>query len=255
MRFWHILSESLRLLASDPKLFIPRLVTTAFYTAVTLYSASLTAAMLNNSQPPQDLILGSLLLLSLMPALYVMDLFSYAMYPRLVEDRIKSGKTNIGKALAAALRSYKTVFVLAAAIFVFAVASSALVVPFFIYAMLSGSILLLIPPAILFFLAVMVFSIAVFFVIPSTVISGRGVAASFKESMSLGAKHKGELFMVNLVFGLLAVLTFYLVLQSELSDKADLVSMAFFVLVRAMQAVVYTYLCVVNPAAYLHVRT
>lgn len=254
MKLWTILSGSFALLAKDPKLFIPRIITTILYTVYTLYTASLTARVLSGVYPSTDILLQVFLLLALTPLLYVIDILSYAMYPRLVEDRLNKSKTDLVFALKNALKSYKTVVVFAALIFVFTMVSSLVITPVFLYAMATSNTLLLVLASLTVFFALIVFSILVFFVVPSSVISGRGVIASFKESVSLGVKHRWDLLKLNIMFSILALATLYFVFTSELLQHTNTLAILSFVFVRLVQAVIYTYLCVANPLAYLNVR-
>lgn len=250
-----ILSESLVLLKSEPKLFIPRLLTTALYSLATLCIASFSAQALNRAIPAETFLTQSLLIFSAMPLLYLLDVTVYAMYPVMVSDRAASKKLSLKRALSTALKSYKTLAAFAFAVFAYALAVSAIAAPMLVHFMREGDILMASILALLVFAALIAFSTLMFFVVPSATISGKGIAASFWESMSLGLKHKFDIIKLNLFFALLAAATMYLVFSSELSGKPDFIALSSFVLLRLMQALIYTYLSVVNPNAYLGLRT
>jgi hypothetical protein len=82
----------------------------------------------------------------------------------------------------------------------------------------------------------------------------RGVIDSFRQSMSLGLKHKGDLLKINLIFLLLLAVTMVLGAVQGSGTMASALAMLAFLIVRLVEAVVYTYLSVTNPMAYLAVR-
>ncbi|MBU0762319.1 MAG: hypothetical protein KKD39_04785 [Candidatus Altiarchaeota archaeon] len=254
MKLLKILSDSAKLLFSTPKFFIPRILTTAIYTVVTLYTASITAKALSQVKPDSSIIISLILLLAFMPLLYLFDVLTYAMYPKMVSDKMKKKKISLRSAFSEALKSIKSVIVVAFVVFVFALFSSLVFSPLLLYSLNSGNIPALIVTFLVFLLIIIIFSIIVFFVIPSSVISKRGVAESFRESYTLGIRHRWPLFKLNMVFAVLAVATLYLVFMSEITGEKNLAAILSFILVRAIQAVVYTYLCITNPRAYLDVR-
>jgi hypothetical protein len=254
MRLSKILVESLRLLASEPVFFIPRIITTAAYTLVTLYLASLTAAVMSGRMDPAPAFAGLLYILFFMGALYIFDFFTYAMYPKMVEDKKTKGVVSLKNAIYEASKSMGTILVLGFAVLAFATISSILLAPFLAYGMMAGNRAVMLFSGAIFFSAALVFSVLVFFVIPSAVISKNKAFDSFRESASLGFRHRLPVLKLNIFFAALAVATMYLVFMAELSGTTDMLSVIAFVISRLFQAVVYTYLSVVNPNAYLEAR-
>ena len=59
---------------------------------------------------------------------------------------------------------------------------------------------------------------------------------------------------INLVFLALAAVTLAVSLLSEFTGLIALAALIVFLAVRLIQAVIYTYLCVVNPIAYFKIR-
>ena len=264
MRILELLQESFRLLLEQPKAFIPRLITTALYSIYTVFAAKLAADALAiassqaGGQPDEGLLLGILfnaaILIASMPILYLVDLFSYAMYPRIVADHKAGGKISLTAALKDALKAWRPVVWLGVVVFAMVLAVGAFSFAVSYISIVTGFEALNILSVVIVVVALLAFSVAIFFVVPAAVLDGRGVKESFKESMSLGMKHKVSLLKLNIILMVLALVTLFSAFESSGSQAMAIASIVFYVLIRVLQAVVYTYLSVTNPLAYLSVR-
>jgi hypothetical protein len=250
------LTGSLRLLTREPKVFLPRLVTTMLYSLFTLYSIGLTADFMVMRDP--QLVAGFIwkvaALLALLPAIYLIDILSYAMYPRIVADYQGGKKVNLTTALKDAVRIWRVVVALGLTVFTFLV--FVMTVSGFLQYLtaVTGNILYTILSALLALMLLLVFSVVVFFVVPTAVLDNKGVRESFGESIRLGLRYKGALLKLNLLFTLLVLATMLFVFTAELMDTMSAASMLVFILIRLLQAIVYTYVSVTNPLVYLQLR-
>jgi hypothetical protein len=251
-----ILTDSLKLLVAKPKVFIPRIITTFLYSVFTLYSMGLTIDMLDN--PQQSLTapyMGRVaVLFAAMPLLYFIDVLSYAMYPKIVADHQAGREIDLGSALKDGLRVWKVVLALVIILIGFLVFVVITTVTSYVLYLLSGSHIAIIASFILIVALVLFFSIVMFFVVPVAVLEGRGVRASFRESFNIGLKNKVGLFRLNIVFLLLVVITLAMSYLEEANTLTSATLIILFILIRLAGAVVYTYLSVTNPMAYLRVR-
>ncbi len=251
-----MLSGAFSLLLGEPRIFLPRLATTALYSVLTLYAVGLAAESLSMGSPAEvsALVWKSAFLVSALPLLYFIDILSYAMYPRMVFDLRSTGKVSLRKALADALRAWRVVVALGLAAFAALVlaASTAGILQYMTY--VTGNWLFTLLAAAFAVALALAFSVAAFFIIPSAVLDGAGVSESFRKSLQLGLAHAGGLFKLNLFFLFLVSATLLLAFITEVSGTMSAGSVVLFIVLRIIQAVVYTYVTVANPLAYMLVR-
>jgi hypothetical protein len=255
-----ILDDSFRLLLSQPKVFIPRFITTALYSVVTLYSVFLMAdvrADISDVMDPQAAAqyLGrTLFLFASMPLLYIVDIISYAMYPRIVADHEARRPINLTSALKDSLKAWKVVIVLGLVIFalmgIIMVAISASMYMTYV----TGTPAFTVAAAVFALGLVLAFSVVMFFVVPASILDGRGVVDSFRQSMRMGIAHGKDLMKMNLMFMGLLLTTLLFAFFSDSGSVLSAASLAVFLVLRLLEAVLYTYISVTNPMAYLHVR-
>lgn len=251
-----ILIESLQLLRSRPKAFIPRILTTAVYSFYTLYLMGVTASLssadsfriLSDILPRMGLVFASL------PLLYFMDILSYAMYPRIVADYREGREISLTAAFMESLKAWRIVLVLGAIIFGMLVVVVCAVAASVVLMYYTGSVIFVAAAAALVLALLLFFAVAVFFVVPAAVLDGRGVVDSFAESARLGFRYKGGIIKLNLVFVFLVVSTMLMVWAAQGDALLSAASVLVFVALRLVEAVVYTYLSVTNPYAYMQVR-
>jgi hypothetical protein len=256
MNLTSILKESLSLIRQQPKVFIPKLVTTLLYSVYTLWAAklSLKAVSVKTPEAMAALFPEVLMLFAFMLGIYFIDLVSYAMYPSIVNDFNSKRDIMLRKSLLEALKAWKIIVVLGFAIQLFLLAMLAVAGFIEVMALESSTPVLTSVIIPLFIVCMIAFSILVFFVIPIAIAEKKGIRQSFQKSIELGLRHKKDLLKINLVFLALAAVTLAVSLLSEFTGLIALAALIVFLAVRLIQAVIYTYLCVVNPIAYFKIR-
>jgi len=251
-----VLKESLQLLRAKPKVFIPRLVTTAIYSLYLLYMAWAAADLTFPIQPEKaaSMLFPSLLVLASLPLLYFIDILSHAMYPRIVADFRKGNKISLRESLKDGLRAWKVVVALELVLFAFVFIIAAPASVFAATYVYTGNIVPLAIASALAFCLIIAFAVLMFFVVPSAVLEKRGVVESFSKSMRLGVEHRGSLLKLNILFTALLGVTLAVAYYVKADNLLSLASAALFVGVRLLEAVTYTYVSVTNPTAYIHIQ-
>ena len=251
------LRSATELLRKEPKAFVPRIVTTLLYTFYTLYSIGLAADFYANQTNQAYLQENSLKIVFLLLSallIYLIDVVSYAMYPRIVEDHHKGRGISLRKALSSAAAAWRTVILVAALIYLVLLLVMLPTAFFQLLYLDSGNSAYILLSALVSVAILIVFAILAFFVIPISVIEGRGALESLKESVRLGIQHKSELLKVNVFYAILALATTILVAFAQLTNHLSYLAITLFIIVRLVQAVVYTYISVTNPYVYLHLK-
>jgi len=251
-----VLLESFRLLREAPKVFVPRLATTAVYSVFIVYSMWLLQDIdsIKDPQMMSQLFSKTLLFVSTLPLLYFMDILSYAMYPRIVADYRKKGPISLFAALKDGLKAWRIVLALGAVVFAFLMVVVSVSAVSAALTVVTGSPVFLVFAALLTLLLILFFSIVVFFVVPSAVLNGRGILESFRESITLGFENKWDLLKLNAMFMALILATMAMAYLAKADALLSAASIGVFILLRLVEAVVYTYLSVANPVAYLEVK-
>jgi hypothetical protein len=267
MHVTQILKESFVLLRKEPKLFIPRFITTALYSVVLLYTAQLTAQMAEatglysgvSATPDPEVITsllgGAFILLFSVIILLLVDLFSYAMYPILIRDYYKGAKTNLAKSFKEAFGAWKMILVLWVLIMIFSTFLGLLLTVFQTLTIETGDSIYYLMALGAVLLAVLFLLIALFFVMPSAAIEKKGIIHTFREGFNLSMKYKTDVIVINIFFIALTLLTLGIITYSEIKFSEGLAIMAglIFILTRIFEAVIYTYISVVNPYFYMKV--
>jgi len=194
----------------------------------------------------------TLLTLIFLILIYFIDLLTYAMYPSIVRDHHEKKPISLRRALKEALKSWLVLLILG---IVIAVLATFILFPFmyFISLIWENLYLLLLSLSILIII-IIIFAILVFFVIPVAVIERKGIGHTFRESFRLSFKHKGDVLRINLVFLSLTLLTISLGMLSRFQGIGGYLAILLFILVRSIQALIYTYISVLNPYFYVKVR-
>jgi hypothetical protein len=264
-----VFKEALVLLRDEPKIFLPRIFTTALYTVFLLYSAKLAVDLTKaiNSEISMAASLGvapnlgralnqftGALISYLVFFLFVygVDILSYGMYVRIVADYHKKEPIFLLRALKEAVSRIKTLFALGLVVLAF---SAIFLILYGIigsaYASTGHWIFSIMVLAVLL-AAIISFAFLFFFAVPVAMIKKCGVAETLRMSMNLGLKYKGPVLKTNFLFAGLVLLTLLVAMYSEFKGAVGIAAAAVFILGRLFQAVVYTYISVVNPAVYLH---
>lgn len=260
MNLVRVLIESARLLQKNPNAFIPHLITTSFYTVYTLLAAHMTLKMysiINAGAAAEIQELAAavpeiLFLLVFMAFTYVIDMISYAMYPSIVRDHHNGKPARLAHALGEALSVWKVLLALGVLTFTFLLIISAVAGLLNVLSVITSNIIFTAAAVVVMLASVLVFIVLMFFAVPTAVLDKRGVFASFRKSVSLGFEHKYDLLRINIFFLVLVFITLGVAMATEFSGLAGITALAVFIVIRLTQAVVYTYINVVNP--YLYVR-
>jgi hypothetical protein len=258
MNLLSILKESLLLLKKQPKAFIPKFITTGLYSFSTLWVAQLTVrafeVLARGGSGAAGILAETPLLIVFATLLYFIDIVSYAMYPSIVKDYNENKPVSLKHALADALKAWSMIVTLGLLIPLVAVVMAVVIIVTYVLAVQLSLNILFYAGILLALLFAFAFSMAVFFTIPVAVVEKKSMLASFWESINLSFKHKGDLFRMNAVFLLLILATLALSMLSDFKGLAGVLSIAVFIVVRLLQAIVYTYLSVVNPYFYVQAR-
>ncbi len=266
-----ILLDSIRLLRAEPKIYLPRIFTTAIYTAFVLYTAKLSVELTRTIMLAQlraeamgvlpdfgealSGFSGSLVFfLAFFLFAYAVDILSYGMYVRIVSDYQARRPIKLLEALKDALRRGKTLLALSLVILAF-------MTGIFILYLLLGSAFLLTRSALYPVLALLVllaglitFALIFFFSIPVAMTEGKGALNAVSISARLGFKHRGVVIKTNLVFAGLIFATLLVAMFTDFSGSIGAAAVITFAVGRLFQALVYTYISVVNPAVYLYLE-
>ncbi len=258
-----ILQESLRLLYKEPKIFIPRFVTTGLYTVVIIYLAKVSSQITEGLDYPghkaasvDPLVLSSIFqnilpLMLFLAFIALIDFVSYGMYPALVRDYYEKKPPSLGRSLKEALGAWKvilmfgaiTAFTAALMVLPLNLASGGEIIP---YALLS----------VVGFAVAFIVIVLLFFVVPYAVIEKKGVVEAFRRGTRLSFEHRKDVFSINLVLISLSLVTFALMTLTEMTGQGVIAatSIILFIIIRTVQAVVYTYISVVNPYFYMRIK-
>ena len=251
------LRGSLLLLKTTPKVFVPRLLTTALYTVYALYSMNLAADIYLHQSDPAYLSQNSgrvLLLFASVIVLYLIDIVSYAMYPKIVEDHSKGSEISLIKALSNALAAWPALLLLASILLVilFIVATATAV--FEVMYLASGSWVYPLISLLFAICLLLAFAVLMFFFVPVAVTERMGVLKSLKKSFEMGMSYKKELFEVNILFAILMIATMILIGVFEFQGETPYLAMTAFIIFRLLQAIIYTYISVSNPYIYVALK-
>lgn len=266
-----ILVESLRLLRKEPKLYIPRIITTAIYTAFVLYAAKLSLeisraitmaqaqAEATGAQPDFggafSEFSGSLyFLLAFFLLSYAIDILSYGMYVRIVQDYRSKIPIQLIAALREALGKGKALFALSVVILIFLAAVLLLYAILGSMFLVTRSILFPALAILVLLLGLVAFALVFFFAIPIAMVENKGALSAIAASAKLGFKHRGVVLRTNFFFAGLILVTLLVAMLTDFSGRAGAAAVIAFVLGRLFQALVYTYISVVNPAVYLYLE-
>lgn len=262
-----VLKSSLKLLKREPKVFAPRMLTTALYTFFTIYSAKLSFEIINaltkemlaaealgaaprieRALAGYESALTAYLLFFLF--IYAVDVLSYGMYVRIVRDYRAGAEISLRAALGDAMSSAKTLFVLSLVVLaflgIFLLVYSILGVAY----MQTQSAIFPVLALLLLLLAIALFALLFFFLLPAAVAEKRGAASALSRSVALGMRYRSEALKTNFVFVALVLVTMLVAMATEFKGTLTYGAIALFIAGRLVQMVVYTYISAVNPAVF-----
>ena len=252
MRAVRVLVEALALLRAEPRLFVPRIFTTFIYTAFLLYlsRALYEVALVLQRGELQGIPKLALPIAASTPAILALDILAYGMYASLAEQHSR-GRVSLLLALRHALSRWRSLLAIGVAALIFAgsvLAVSGLALAGFVYTRSPAFAVLTLAVSLL---SVVAFALLFFFAVPVAVLEGGGFLRAMERSASLGVRRSREVVAINLLFLLLVFVTMLIGVATQLRGRAFAAGAAVFLAGRLVQAVVYTYMSVVAPTAYL----
>ncbi len=274
MNLFHVMKESFALLLKKPKIFIPNLFASLLYAFVELImikafidiieitkgvdivrviQGSSTYFPMEELQPHLFIFAGVVLFF---PVIGVVDLVTYSMYPALVADYHEGKSISLRKALKDALSAWRIWLTLGMIFLLFTIFVFLMIGIFIALTFLSDNLIYLLIGSLLFILLVILFMMSIFFVIPIGVIERISIVESFRKSYQLGFRHRWEVISLNvfIILVIIAAFAFGNIFGTEkLSVGITFLAIALFLIVRIIQSLMYTYICVVNPYFYIRV--
>ncbi len=262
MHLIRIFRDSWSLLKSEPKVFLPRLFTTMLYTFFSLYTANLSlrfAAAMHQAYARgmgvvtvvEPFAFEFLTLFSASLIIYAVDIISYAMYPSIVAAYRQGRPIRLRASLTAALRVWPTLAAFALLVFLVLAIFAAGTYTAYHLTLSRQSILPLLPLLIASVLFLLAFSVLFFFVIPVAVVERNGPLTTLKRSVSLGVRHRNDVTATVALFALLVFATFVVAgIYQFVGGALAVIAVILYLAGRLLQAVIYTYISVVNPALY-----
>jgi hypothetical protein len=271
MQLIRVFKESLRLMEKEPKVFVPRILTTFLYTFFVIYAASISlriSLVINREveiarsrgmapdiggalSPFTDelLVFAAFSLL-----VYVVDILTYGMYARIASD-FHGGKP------ISLLRALKDAVSRAPALMLIGIAATIFVGIFMLVYMLFGRLyistqnpLFLLAALFVMIIAIVAFALVFFFAVPVAIVEKRGVKHAVLKSASLGMKNSGTVIKVNFLFVALVLFAMVIVMLTEVHGFVAVGAIVLFIIARLFQAIIYTYISIVNPALYLSIE-
>lgn len=250
------LKESYSLLKTCPKAVVPQLISTAAYSIIWLSIISQTA-MLTNPALTREQALSALQdtvkIIAASLIVYLIDVYTYAMYPQIAEDYLKKD-VSLKRAFKHALKRSGTLLLFSLTLLiglgVFTIASLPL---FMAMAATQDAII-----SILFTLGLITFMIlaatAVFFVIPVTMTEGHGIIKSYKIGLKMSARHVKDLMLLNIVFLALLLASSYILYDLKFRGTMAAAALMLFAATRFIQAAATAYVYVANQLYYQRVK-
>ncbi|MFQ5759258.1 MAG: hypothetical protein ACE5IF_06235 [Candidatus Bathyarchaeia archaeon] len=252
----------------EPKIYLPRIFTTLFYTVFLLYTARLALRITQaiNIEMSRAQMVGAVpnpgkalsqfsgqitFFLFFFLLVYAVDILTYGMYARIVHDYHSKKKISLTTALSGALKKFKTLFLLGLLILVF------MGLFLVLYSFLSSAFIItqnpvfLVITLLILLTAFISFALIFFFSVPVTVLEDKKLSEAVTTSMRLGMRNKGIVLKMNFLFGGLILVTLGVAMYTDFKGKLGAAAAIAFIVGRLAQALVYTYISVVNPTAYL----
>ncbi|MBU2560251.1 hypothetical protein KKA03_05090 [archaeon] len=271
MQLIEVFKESLKLMKHEPKVFVPRIFTTFLNTFFVIYAASISlklSRVMNREMeraggmgttpdigraisPFMDeiLVFAAFFLL-----VYAVDILTYGMYARIAADFHKRKSISLSRALKDAVTGARVLMFIGvlATIFVGLFIVIYLLLGRF-YISTQNPLFLLLAIGVMI-IAIIAFALVFFFAVPVAMVEGRSTKDAVLKSASLGMKHKGMVIKVNFLFMAMVLVAMAAVMLTEVHGFVAVSAIILFVIARLFQAIVYTYISIVNPSLYLSIE-
>jgi hypothetical protein len=273
MQLVEVFKESLKLMKHEPKVFVPRILMSGLYTFLILYTTKFVLEISRAIKSETEFARQAGLAPDLGRALSqfstevwifflfvvfvsIVDLLTYGMYARITSDFHSKVPVSLLRALKEAFRNMGGLLLIGtlATLFVgiFSVISLIFVGMYFLTQNYAFSVVALAVIAV----AIVLFPIVFFLAVPIAIVEKCGAKRAILKSTSLGIKHKGPVVKTNFLFLALLFITMVVVALTEfdIRNPVTLGAIILFIITRIFQAIVYTYISIVNPAIYLSVE-
>ncbi len=247
-----ILKKSLKIIMEEPKLFLPRVFTTALYTIFILKAAEV--VVISKAGNVEQIIRGLAFLALFSIFLLALDMIIYGMYSVIAEDYHNDREISLIRALINTLKQGKVLFILGIISLVFISISMFFILIPAVLALVFNIPSLIIVSFILAILSFVIFALVFFFAIPSAVIDRLGSLEALSMSFNMGMKNRKEIIILNLFFSLLIILMLIVASITKMQGKAFALVLILFIGGRLIQAIIYTYISIATPTAFLNVR-
>ncbi|HHQ44691.1 MAG TPA: hypothetical protein ENN13_00960 [Candidatus Altiarchaeales archaeon] len=249
-----ILSDSLAMFRENPKIVLPRLITTMLYAVIMLYLVQASLILKETEITPiqaRDFFVKMAFILASTIILYILDVYTYAMYPQLAKDYKKGLQVSLVKALKKVLAKTKTLIGFSIILFSILGISTIIFTSLITLAYTLASTFILSLIILVSLIALLAAAILLFFIIPVAVIDDAGLKTAASKGFRLSMENKKPLLKLNLFFLLLLLATSTILYLTEFEGALAAITIIVFAASRLLQAVVYTYICIANPIAYL----
>lgn len=270
MELVDVFKESLKLMKKEPKVFVPRILTAVLYTFFVIYAASISfkislvinremeIAKSRSMAPDISSALSPftdelLLFAAFFLLVYVVDILTYGMYTRIASD-FHGGKP------ISLLRALKDAVYRAPSLFLIGFAATIFVGFFVLVYIVFGGLyistenpLFLLLALLVMIIAIVAFALVFFFAVPVAMVERCSTKAAVLKSASIGMKHKKTVIKVNFLFVGLVLFAMVVVMLTEVHGFVALGALILFIIARLFQAIVYTYISIVNPTLYLSI--
>jgi len=250
LKLVEIFRDSLMLLWKEPKVFVPRLITTAIYTLFIFYSAKLTSEILTMGVTFKNILILGIL----SPILLGIDIVSYGMYPKIVTEYYEKKRINLTRILLETLKSWKILLTFGIIVMIFLLIFIVLLSILYLAVLIMGTFFIFVLVTIFAIIILLVFALLSFFIMPVGILDKQSIRNTLKKGIELSIKYKADVLKINLVFMMLAIITMIIATLSEFSGILAYLAFAIFLIVRLIQAIIYTYISVVNPSVYLKLK-
>jgi hypothetical protein len=185
---------------------------------------------------------------------YVVDILTYGMYVVIAKDFHAKKPISLIRALKNAISRAGSLLLIGimATIFV-----GFFVLLYLIFGKLyisTQSPLFLVAALFVMLLAIVAFALVFFFAVPIAMVEKRGMKSAVLKSATVGMKHRETVVKVNFLFVALVLFAMVVVMLTEVHGYVAMSAIALFILARLFQAIVYTYISIVNPSLYLSIE-
>jgi hypothetical protein len=244
--------ETAGLMVRYPKAYVPKVFSTGLYSLYYIVAADITAGLMGLGEADiNSLLIKSGLLLASLPLLYVMDVFTYAMYPRMVSDIVGEGRVSLKASFRSASGNMGSIVV-----YSFIIMASLFIATLFILGLqwggqfFGGGLFRHTAYAVALVFAV-AFSLILFFGVPESILGGKGIRGGLVDGARLGFNNAPYVLALYVFLLPPLLLSLWGVAALEAGGFPRMVAAFVFLGLRLFQAVAYTYACLMNQLAYL----